>query len=116
MANPNQQNKPIIEKSEQELLNQSFDKQFNVLAELPVEWDGGTNLYRAQTDKVALRLDNTTTANVTYVGKAPIGTATSSAAWQIKRLDETSGLVVTWADGDANFDNTWDNRASITYS
>jgi len=64
----------------------------------------------------AIILDDTTTANVTYVGKAVIGSATSTASWQIQKLDETSGLVINWADGDANFDNVWDNRASLSYS
>ena len=32
MANPNRQSNPHIEKSEQAVLNQSFDREFNVLA------------------------------------------------------------------------------------
>lgn len=64
----------------------------------------------------ALKLDDTTTANVTYVGKAKIGCAGSAALWQIMKIDETTGLVITWADGNVNFDNVWDNRASLSYS
>ena len=75
----------------------------------------GVTWSRAGT-QLALRIDDTTTANVTYVGKAAIGTATDAAAWQIHKLDETSGLIQTWADGDANFDNVWDNRAGLSYS
>lgn len=60
-------------------------------------------------------LDDTTTANVTYVGYAAPGAATSAASWKIKKLDATSGLVVRFADGNANFDNVWDNRASLSY-
>lgn len=53
---------------------------------------------------------------VSYVGKAAIGSATLSAAWQIQRLTEVTGdLTIEWADGNANFDNIWDNRASLTY-
>jgi hypothetical protein len=62
-----------------------------------------------------VRLDEAT-ATITYVGQAAPGTATSAAAWSIKRLDSTSGLVVLWADGDANFNNIWDDRASLSYS
>ncbi len=52
-----------------------------------------------------------------YVGEASIGTATSSAAWRIKKITYTgSSLSITWADGDDNFDNVWDNRASLSYS
>lgn len=53
----------------------------------------------------------------TYVGKAPIGSETSAAKWQI-RLIYKSGTVttVTYADGDDKFDNIIDNRTSLTYS
>ena len=65
---------------------------------------------------LAIRVDDTTTASVTYVGQAAIGTATSAATWQIQKLDESSGIATTWADGDASYDNIWDNRASLSYS
>lgn len=69
-----------------------------------------------QSPSLAVRIDATTTANTTYIGKATIGTTTSSAAWQVAKLDTTSGLVKTWADGNASFDNIWDNRTSLTYN
>lgn len=53
---------------------------------------------------------------VLYIGKAPTGTLTSQPFWQIIKLDETTGLVLAYADGDGNFDNVWDNRASLSYS
>jgi hypothetical protein len=62
-----------------------------------------------------LCLDDTSTANVTYVGIAVIGSATSAAVWRIKKIDETTGLVITWADSNSNFDNIWDNRTSLVY-
>lgn len=55
-------------------------------------------------------------STITYVGYADIGSLTSGAIWKIKRLDSTSGLVVRFADGNANYDNVWDNRASLTYA
>ncbi len=64
----------------------------------------------------ATRIDDTTTANATYIGKASIASSAASAVWQIQKLDETSGLIKTWADGNANFDNVWDNRASLSYN
>ena len=63
----------------------------------------------------AMRLDEAS-ATVTYVGKAAISSSTASAVWQIKKLDSTSGLIITWADGDANFNNVWDNRGALSYS
>lgn len=58
-----------------------------------------------------LILDETTTTSVTYVGKAALGSATSAAVWQIQKIDESSGLVITWA-GTGAFDQVWDNRAT----
>lgn len=65
---------------------------------------------------LAIRQDDTTTANVIYVGKAPVGSSTAGSVWQIHKIDNTSGSIITWADGDSNFDNVWNNRASLTYS
>jgi hypothetical protein len=61
-------------------------------------------------------LDESTTPNVTYIGQAPIGSDESQAVWQIKKVDESSGIIITWADGNSNFDNIWNNRASLIYS
>lgn len=52
-----------------------------------------------------------------YVGKAIPGTATSVALWRIQEItvvgDET---IILWADGNTDFDNEWDDRASLSYS
>lgn len=52
------------------------------------------------------------TGTYLYVGEALPNTATSSASWRIKRVSDTS---VLYADGNSNFDNIWDNRASYSY-
>lgn len=54
----------------------------------------------------------------TYVGKAEPGEATSASTWRISRIDESASpdMIILWADGDVNFDNVWDARASIDYS
>lgn len=54
--------------------------------------------------------------NLSYVGKSATGSVTSTATWQIQRLDETTGLTQEWADGNSNFDNVWDDRESLSYS
>jgi len=61
---------------------------------------------------VALRLDDTTTSNVIYIGYAPTGSAETDPVWQIQRLSTATGLSMTWADGNPNMDNIWDNRAT----
>lgn len=54
--------------------------------------------------------------NFLYLGQAVPGSATSSAIWQIQRVDTTSGVVITWANGSSSYTNIWDNYASLTYS
>ena len=114
-------NKSDIARSEQVILNRSIDDDFDVLAIEMLEYvpgNGANNksLARLVSSNLAMRLDDTTTSNVTYLGWARPGTATNEAKWRIKKMDDSSGLVVTWADGNTDFDNVWDNRASISYS
>ena len=56
-------------------------------------------------------------ASITYVGKAAAGSLLSASVWQILKLEQVGTVLVsTHADGNTNFDNVWDNRASLTYS
>lgn len=75
----------------------------------------GRRLKYTQSVPLAVRVDEAS-ATVTYVGQAKPGTATSSALWRIKKIDSTSGTIITFADGDDSFNNVWDNRASLSYS
>jgi len=61
-------------------------------------------------------IDTTTTADTVYIGVAEISSETSAAVWKIKKLDTSSGVVITWADGNANYDNIFDNIDSLDYS
>jgi hypothetical protein len=63
---------------------------------------------------LALLIDDSGT-EFTYIGYAAAGSLSSAAVWKIKRIDESDGLVIKWADGNTSFDNIWDNRASLTY-
>jgi hypothetical protein len=85
-------------------------------------WDPSLNIYvwrllSGGSAPGALRLDDTGTG-VSYIGEAPIGTAASAASWRIKKLTEASDGDVTleWADGNSDFDNVWNDRASLSYS
>ena len=62
-----------------------------------------------------LLLDDTSTPNVTYVGKSAIGSATSASTWQIQKIDETSGMSITWA-GTGLFTVKWDDRTTESYT
>lgn len=67
-------------------------------------------------NKVLVKIDESVTGT-TYVGKAPLGSATSASVWQILKMVESAGVTtVTWAGGDSAYDNVWDNRAALSYS
>ena len=58
------------------------------------------------------------TPTLAYFGKAVIASAEGSAVWQIKKMTYGSdgGINTYWADGNANFDNIWTNRAALSYT
>lgn len=62
---------------------------------------------------LALRLDEG--ATYTYIGEAQPGTSDAAASWRIKRMTNADSTIV-WADGNASFDNIWNNRAALAYS
>jgi hypothetical protein len=53
-----------------------------------------------------------------YKGYADAGTLESASAWRIVKVTiaNDDDIVETFADGDVNFDNIWDNRLSLTYT
>lgn len=66
----------------------------------------------------AIQIDDVSTTSVTYIGKAPIGSATSSAVWQVQKLDQSGTpitSVITWA-GTGGFNQIWSDRTSLTYT
>lgn len=102
-----------IKYSVQEMFNMCLDTLFNILQFEPVEYDGA-NLKRKTSDLVATKV--TVDGDVTYVAKAPVGTAQSAEAWQCKKIDETTGVVITWADGDSDFNNIATDLTALDYS
>ncbi len=53
-----------------------------------------------------------------HLGIAPPGTGSSDAKWRIREYTYAGGSVVSilFADGNLNFDNVWNDRASLSYS
>lgn len=53
-----------------------------------------------------------------YLGDAAVGSVTSTASWRIQKLEfgVTGSVTITFADGNTNFDNIWNNRTSLSYS
>ena len=58
-------------------------------------------------------------ATIRYHGHASPGSAASSAVWRISRLTfDSQGrhTLTEFAGGAANFNQSWDSRASLSYS
>jgi len=51
----------------------------------------------------------------TYLGFAVPGTATSGALWKVMRITDADDTIL-FADGNGEYDNVYDNRASLSYS
>lgn len=100
--------------SEQALLNRSYDRTTSVLAFESLTYNGTANPTRLVSKEMATKV--TVSGTSTYVAKAPIASAQASAIWQAKKIDTTSGVVITWADGNASFDNVATDLTALTYS
>lgn len=68
------------------------------------------------TDLINYAIKITTSGSYTYVACANPGTAQSSASWRVMRMDNSSGLVITWCDGDSEFDNVATDLTALDYS
>jgi hypothetical protein len=77
------------------------------------EWTKRSANGNPSTEEFATRVDEG--ATYTYVGQSSPGAANTDAVWRIKRITNAT-TTITFADGNANFDNVWDNRASLTYA
>ena len=69
--------------------------------------------------KYTKRVDFNTAQTQLYKGEANPGSAESGSVWRISFITiatADSDVVEIWADGNANFDNVWDDRLSLSYS
>lgn len=71
---------------------------------------------RVSSNSVPYATKITESGTTTYVAKAVVGTAQATAAWQVMKIDESSGMVITWADGDVLFDNVATDLTALSYS
>ena len=110
-------NNPIQE-SLQYMSNNSYDTAFNQNTVESLAYDGQT-LQRINADNLATQIDYVSGTNPIYVGIATPGSATSSSVWQIKKItyDSNNNVIgVQYAGGSPDFNQIYDNRASLTYS
>lgn len=96
------------------ILNRSYDATYDTLAVEGMETDG-SSLKRPLSSQMAVKIDTTSTSNAVYIGKAPIGSSGASAVWLIKKIDTSSGVIITWA-GSGQFNQVWNNRTGLTYA
>ncbi len=99
------------------LVNAARNVQVDVISSaLPTTASTETTLQTISFGGSKFALKMTTVGSVDYVGEAAVGTATSSALWRAKKVDSTTGILITWADGNANFDNVATDLTTLTYS
>src|SRR3990172_10650651 len=112
MATPN---RPLAQNkySEQYMGNTSFDEDFGVNTVEPLGFDG-VNLQRMLGDSLAMKF--TESGTVTYICRAAPGTTQATAKWQVFKIDDTTSTIISFADGNANFDNVATDLTSLTYS
>lgn len=74
-----------------------------------------STLYPSPTNEKTMLIDEVGT--ITYIGLAKLGTATTDAKWQIRRiqLDGTT-TSLQYANGSRRFNQVWDDRSILTYS
>ena len=66
--------------------------------------------------ELTLRLDDTSEANIMYLGEAATGSAENTFSWRIKKINMVTGLVTRWANGAATFINKWSEHLTLNYS
>jgi hypothetical protein len=104
---------PQTKYTEQNILNNIYDQILKTIAVTGYGWNG-QQADATNSENLAVKV--TESGSITYVGLAAPGTPQSSALWQCKKVDETTGTVITWCDGDALFDNVATDLTALTYS
>lgn len=58
-----------------------------------------------------------TVGDLKYIGYSVPGTATSASLWKIKLIDlSAEDIPILWANGSADLNKVWDDRATYTYT
>ena len=100
------------------LTKKDEDEFYNAILSVISGGGGGGNVTNTLVEKnFAVRVqDDAGDSNIQYIGNADIGSLTNKPVWQIMKVDKTTGTIITWADGNDNFDNIYNDRESINYS
>jgi hypothetical protein len=70
------------------------------------------------TKRVDFYSSSAVTGDIIFKGEATIGTADASALWRVAKLtiNIDGDVVEQYAGGNGNFENVWNDRATLTYS
>lgn len=107
------QNSTQIEFTEQNILNNVYDKVAKTLA-IQQRLNDGQNYQTANGENLAIKM--TQVGDIVYLGTAAPGTSQASAFWQACKIDSSSGTVITWADGNGEYDNVATDLTALSYS
>ena len=99
--------------TEQYMGNRSFDDTFKQNTVETLGFDG-QSLQRLNASNMAVKV--TVSGTTTYLALAAPGTAEATAKWQARKIDTSSGVIITWADGNSDFDNVASDLTALTYS
>lgn len=102
---------PQAKHTEQNVLNDSFDEAFNVLAIENLGYDG-SGLQRMNANN--LQIYTIASGEYTYFCFSAPGTPQATAGWRIFRIDGSGNLM--FADADADYDNVATDPTVLTYS
>lgn len=96
---------------------------FSIMGDLDGNSFSSENPFPTQSMNIPLtmKMENNSSGQPKYIGEAAPGTPTSQARWRIRKLEYSDGTSKpptgeVWANGNAEFDKTWDNRTTYNYS
>lgn len=69
-----------------------------------------------KTSSQSMAMKITDSGSSTYFAWADPGSTQASAVWKAMKMDEATGNVITWADGDSNFNNVATDLTTLSYS
>ena len=97
-------------KLSQEIFNRVFDEESQALRT--------TGTTGGEIHSSTLRFEYDVNENVLYRGEAKAGSQTSDPVWQIQKFEyDANGNVVAvlFAEGSAEYNKVWDDRATYNY-
>lgn len=101
----------VREYSLNHIANQGFDKDFQVPVVEGLGYDGSDFLQRLDADNLSIKI--TKSGSDTYIAEAAPGTDYATAKWKAYKVDTNGNL--TYADGNASYDNEATDLTILTY-